>query len=71
MKIFFPLEVGNLDGLVVFLFSIMLGPPILLFIGGIFARKKSKMKTAKVLFILAGVYLLVGLGICGGLLGAF
>ena len=71
MKISFPLEVGNLDGLVTVLFALMLGPPILLFIGGVFARRKSHKKTAKVLFILAGLYLLVGLGICGGLLGAF
>ncbi|PXY44600.1 hypothetical protein [Flavobacterium hydrophilum] len=61
------LEVGNLDGLLAFFLAIMLGPPILLTIGG-FAVKKSHPKTAKVLFILGVVYLLIGLGICGGLL---
>jgi len=71
MKPILPLEVGNLDGLVFILFLIMLGPPTLLVVGGIFALKKSQKKTAKVLFIIAGAYLLIGLGICGGLLGVF
>nr|WP_294927468.1 hypothetical protein [uncultured Flavobacterium sp.] len=62
------LEVGNLDGLVAILFSIMLGPPVLLTIIG-FAVKRNNPKTAKVLFILGAVYLLIGLGICGGLIG--
>ncbi len=58
------LEVGNLDGLVFTLVLIMVGPPVLLYIIGSFA-KKSNPKTAKVLFILGTLYLLVGLGICG------
>lgn len=61
------LEVGNLGGLVAFFVAIMVGPPILLTISG-FAVKKNHPKTAKVLFILGAVYLLIGLGICGGLL---
>ncbi|MFH6603140.1 hypothetical protein ACEZ3G_06605 [Maribacter algicola] len=71
MKFNYPLEVGNLDGLIIILFLLMLGPPILLAIGGIFASRKSHIKTAKILFISAGIYLLIGLGICGGLLGVF
>ncbi len=70
MKTSFFLEVGNLGGLVVMLVLLMLGPPILLLIGGLVARKTNK-KVAKVLFILAGVYLIVGLGICGGANGWF
>lgn len=62
------LEVGNLDGLVAFFVSIMLGPPVLLTIIG-FAVKRNNPKTAKVLFILSAVYLVIGLGICGGLIG--
>ncbi|WP_031455036.1 hypothetical protein [Flavobacterium chungangense] len=61
------LEVGNLDGLVAFFVSIMVGPPILFTIIG-FAVKRNNPKTAKVLFIMGAVYLIVGLGICGGLI---
>lgn len=61
------LEVGNLAGLVVLLLSIMFGPPILLTIFGISNMKKNRKK-AKVFFILAGIYLLVGLGICGAII---
>lgn len=61
------LEVGNLDGIVIVLALIMLGPPVLLTIIGLAVRSNNP-KTAKVLFILAVLYLIVGLGICGGLL---
>lgn len=71
MNIIIPLEVGNLDGLVTLLFAIMFGPAILLLIIGFILRGKGKHKAGKVLFILAGVYLLVSLGVCGGLMGAF
>lgn len=49
-----------------FLF-IMFGPPIILTIIG-FSIKSNKPKAAKILFILASVYLLIGLGICFTLL---
>jgi len=62
-----PLEVGNLDGLVYFFVLIMFGPALVLLIIGLLLRKKSK-KAAKVFYILAGIYLLVSLGICGGLM---
>jgi len=71
MNIILPLEVGNLDGLVTFLFALMFGPAILFIIIGFILRAKEKRKAAKVLFILAGVYLLVSLGVCGGLMGGF
>lgn len=70
MKTFFPLEVGNLDGLFAIILLIMLGPSLVLFIVGLAVRKSNK-KAAKVLYILAGVYLLVSLGICGGLIVGF
>ncbi len=71
MNIILPLEVGNLDGLVALLFAIMFGPALLLLIVGFVLRSKQKPKAAKILFILAGVYLLISLGICGGLMGAY
>ncbi|MEL1239887.1 hypothetical protein [Flavobacterium flavipallidum] len=61
------LEVGNLNGLIIFILGIMIGPPIILTLIG-FAVKKQSPKGAKVLFILAALYLLIGLGICGSLL---
>ncbi|MBZ4043373.1 hypothetical protein [Flavobacterium hibisci] len=61
------LEVGNLDGLIVFFVAIMFGPPVVFTIIG-FLVKRNNPKTAKVLFILGAVYLLIGLGICGGFL---
>jgi len=64
------LEVGNLDGIVWFFAAIMFGPALLLAIIGFIVFKKRK-KAAKVLWILAGVYLLVSLGICGALVVGF
>ena len=60
-----PLEVGGLGGLVFFFILIMFGPPILLTVIG-FAVKKKHPTAAKVLFILATIYAIAGLGICGG-----
>ena len=64
------LEVGNLDGLVVMIALIMFGPAVLLAIIGFIVLKRHK-KAAKVMFILAGVYLLVSLGICGAMLSGY
>lgn len=66
-----PLEVGNLDGLIFVILLIMLGPALLLLIIGFILKSKQKKKPAKVFFILAGVYLLISLGVCGGLVGGF
>ncbi|WP_299431132.1 hypothetical protein [uncultured Maribacter sp.] len=71
MQVILPLEVGNLYGLVTFLFALMFGPAILLLIIGFILRGKGKLKASKAFFILAGVYLLVSLGVCGGLMGGF
>jgi hypothetical protein len=61
------LEVGNLDGLIYIFITIMFGPAILMAIIG-FALLKRNKKAAKVLFILAAVYVIVSLGICGSMM---
>lgn len=61
------LEVGNLDGLILLIVAIMFGPAILLAIIGFAVLKKNK-KAAKILFILAALYLIISLGICGSLM---
>lgn len=60
----------NFDGLLLMIVAIMFGPAILLAIIGAFLFKKNK-KAAKVLFILAAVYLIISLGICGALIAGF
>ena len=61
------IEPGNLDGLIILIVAVMFGPAILLAIIGFTVLKKNK-KAAKVLFILAAVYMIVSLGICGALM---
>lgn len=61
------LEVGNLNGIVVMIALIMVGPPIVLTIIGL-TLQKSTPKGAKVFYILAALYLLIGLGICGSMM---
>ncbi|MEW4922283.1 hypothetical protein [Algibacter sp. 2305UL17-15] len=60
----------NLDGLLYLIIAIMLGPAILLALIGFLVRGKNK-KAAKVLFILAVVYVLISLGVCGALVSGF
>ncbi|WP_298318206.1 hypothetical protein [uncultured Aquimarina sp.] len=62
------LEVGNLDGLIYLILLILLGPPIFLALIGLILFRTKNRKAGKVFFILAGVYLVVGLGICGALI---
>lgn len=62
------LEVGNLDGLVILILLIMFGPAILLGIIGVVLMTKNKKKPGKVFLILAGVYLLISLGVCGSMI---
>lgn len=45
--------------------AIMFGPPLLFSGIGVTFLVKKRKKTAKGWFIAAGVYLIVGLGICG------
>ena len=70
MKTVLPLEVDNLDGLVALLVLIMVGPALVLLVIGLLLRRSNK-KAAKIFYILAGIYLIVGLGICGGLMASF
>lgn len=70
MRTVLPLEVGNLDGLVAMFLLIMVGPALVLLLIGLLLRRSNK-RAAKVFYILAGVYLIVGLGICGGLMASF
>ncbi|WP_378177440.1 hypothetical protein [Aquimarina sp. SS2-1] len=65
------LEVGNLDGLVYLILLILLGPPIFLALIGLILFRTKNRTAGKVFFILAGVYLVVGLGICGVLMSGF
>ena len=65
------LEVGNLDGIVVFIFLILFGPALLFVIIGIVLLTRGKKKAGKILMILGGVYLLISLGICGAMIGGF
>ena len=60
---------GNMDlsGLVILIVLIMFGPAIVMAIIGFAILKKNK-KAAKVLFILAAVYLIISLGICGSMM---
>jgi len=71
MQSMVPLEVGDLSGLVVLIVFVMFGPALLFLIAGFVLRSKQKKKASKILFILAGVYLLISLGICGSLMGGF
>lgn len=62
------LEVGNLDGLFALILLIMFGPALLfLIIGGILFAKQKK-KAGKIFMILAGVYCLISLGVCGSMM---
>lgn len=60
----------DFDGLLLMIVAIMFGPAILLAIIGAFLLKKNK-RAAKVLFILAAVYLIISLGVCGALIAGF
>ena len=62
----------NLDGLAALIYGILglwFGPPIIMAIIGI-AKFKKNRELAKKLFIAAVIYLLIGGGICLGIIGA-
>ena len=61
------LEGGNYDGIVLLIMFIMFGPPVILTIIG-FSIRKTYPQSAKLLYILAVVYAIAGLGICGSML---
>ena len=58
----------NLDGLIILIILIMLGPAILLAIIGGILRYNLKIKAAKVFFILAVLYVIISLGVCGSMM---
>lgn len=60
----------DFTGLFIIILLIMFGPPILLTIIGLSIRGKNK-KSAKILFIIATVYLIISLGICGAIITGF
>nr|WP_321221350.1 hypothetical protein [uncultured Psychroserpens sp.] len=62
----------NMDfsGLLIMILFIMFGPGVLLTIIGIAVYRKNK-KAAKVLFIIAIVYTIISLGVCGALMSGF
>jgi len=62
------MEVGNLNGIVYFILLILLGPPLFFALIGLLLYKYKNRKAGKIFFILAGVYLVIGLGICGALI---
>lgn len=54
-------------GIIFIMLMILFGPPLILSIIG-YAIRVDKPKKAKVFYILAALYLLIGLGICGSML---
>jgi len=63
------LEIGNLDSLIPIIFGMLFGPAIIFAIIGLIFSKNNKKKPAKIFYILAVVYMIISLGICGGLVG--
>ena len=61
------LEGGNYAGVFFIVIAIMIAPPFILSLIG-FAIRKSYPDAAKVLYILAGLYLIIGLGLCGSMM---
>lgn len=61
------LNIRAIFGIAVVVFLILLAPPIALISIG-FGIKKNNPIASKILFILAGLYLIVGLGFCGMIL---
>lgn len=57
-------------GIVYLIIAIMFGPTLLMVIIGFIVRKRNK-KAAKVIFIIAAVYQLISLGVCGALVSGF
>ncbi len=62
------LEGGNYDAIIYLILLILLGPPIFLALIGLILFKTQNRKAGKIFFILAGIYLVVGLGICSALM---
>lgn len=61
-------EVGNLNGLVGVIILIMLIPSFILALIGAILYFNLKKRAAKILFIIAIVYAIISLGICGSMM---
>ena len=61
-------EVGNLNGLVVVIILIMLIPSFILALIGAILYFNLKKRAAKILFIIAIVYAIISLGLCGSMM---
>lgn len=57
----------NLLPLIIVIYLVCHSPAILMVIIGLIIKKK-KPNAAKTLFIIAGIYFLIGAGVCGALL---
>lgn len=57
----------NLDGIFYLIIAIMFAPAILLTIIGLLLRKNNK-KAAKIFFMLAVIYVIVSMGVCGSMI---
>ncbi|MGB1243235.1 MAG: hypothetical protein ACPG49_11980 [Chitinophagales bacterium] len=64
------LEIGNSLDFLIYLIGAFWLIPIVMFIIGL-VRLKKKPKSAKILLIISGIWLVVGGGWCGGLLGMY
>ncbi len=54
--------------IILLILAIMFAPPIVLFV--LENQAKPDKKASKTYYIIAGVYLLIGLGICGSIIGS-
>lgn len=61
------LEVGGLLGLIVGIYIVAHLPAIILIIIGI-SKLKTNPTNAKTMLIIAGIYIIIGTGICGSML---
>lgn len=57
----------NLGPAIVLIYLVLHIPAFILLIVG-FSKRKTKPNTAKILFIIAGLYFVIGAGICGGMM---
>ncbi len=57
---------GDYGGIIFLILGIMFGPPVVLALIGVLLHRKYKT-AAKVFYILAVVYLIISLGICGSM----
>jgi len=60
------IEVNGLGLFILLMILIAIGIPVILFIVGLFTIQKNK-KRGKIILIIAAVYSIISLGICGGL----